>query len=111
MDMNKYQQLAERTATRSEKDTAEERFTHFCIGLAGEVGEVVDYLKKVLFHNHPLDKQKLAEELGDVIWYVATLATTANIPLDYVAQLNIDKLYKRYPEGFDVERSINRDAN
>jgi NTP pyrophosphatase (non-canonical NTP hydrolase) len=56
-----------------------------------------------------LDREKLRNELGDVLWYVATMASDLGIPLSDVASANVDKLRKRYPEGFSVERSVNRD--
>lgn len=108
MKFNEYQELAERTANRGPEDTAEKRFTNFAFGLAGETGEVIDCLKKHLFHGHPLDREKLKIELGDVMWYIATTATTAGIFLDDIAVGNIEKLRSRYPEGFSKENSINR---
>jgi NTP pyrophosphatase (non-canonical NTP hydrolase) len=74
----------------------------------GELGEVIDLLKKHLFHKHPLNKEKLKFELGDLLWYIATTATTAGIDLDDIAESNIAKLKARYPEGFSEEKSINR---
>ncbi len=109
MQFNEYQQLAERTAS-VQKDKRE-RFTNFAFGLAGETGEVIDCLKKHLFHGHPLDREKLKIELGDLLWYVATTATTAGIPLDNIATANIEKLKDRYPDGFSEERSINREGS
>lgn len=79
------------------------------LGIAGEAGEVADLIKKHLGHGHKLDREKLTAELGDVLWYVATLAYVLNVPLSRVADLNIIKLAKRYPAGFDPERSKNRD--
>lgn len=108
MSFNQYQALAERTAgNRSEA----ERLGNFGLGIAGEAGEVADYIKKVLYHGHPLDKETLCKELGDVLWYVATLATTVGTSLEAVAQTNIEKLKKRYPDGFDTLRSIQREEN
>ena len=78
------------------------------MGLAGESGEVCDYLKKVVFHGHELDKDQLCKELGDVLWYVATLATTAGLSLGEIARANVVKLQLRYPDGFDSTRSMNR---
>lgn len=110
MYFNEYQQLAERTA-RKANDTPEKRFVNFSFGLTGETGEVIDCLKKHLFHGHPLDREKLKIELGDVMWYVATLATTAGLSLEEIAVANIEKLKTRYPEGFSEERSIHREDN
>lgn len=108
MTLNEYQKLAESTARRTEDDTYKERFCNFGLGIAGEAGEVADYLKKVVFHKHSLDLDKLEKELGDVLWYVATIASTVNLTLDEVAEANVKKLKERYPEGFSVERSQNR---
>jgi len=79
------------------------------MGLAGETGEVVDYLKKCVFHGHDLDKEKLTKELGDVLWYLARIADDCSISLEQIMIENIEKLKRRYPEGFSVERSVNRD--
>lgn len=105
MSFYDYQTKAERTTSDlDEKD----RYLNFCMGLAGESGEVVDYMKKVLWHGHELDKDKLKKELGDILWYIATIATTAEISLEDIAIANIEKLKKRYPEGFSREKSIGR---
>lgn len=79
-----------------------------CLGLAGEVGEAVDYLKKVEGHGHFYDEAKLMAELGDILWYVASIATYYKLDLDEVAVNNIDKLRRRYPEGFSEEASRER---
>lgn len=78
------------------------------LGLTGESGEVADILKKVVFHGHDLDKAKLKAELGDVLWYVARLASALDLSLSDIMQHNIDKLQARYPEGFNSEASRNR---
>lgn len=78
-------------------------------GLVGEAGEVVDHLKKHLFQGHVLDAAKVADELGDVLWYVNLIAAACGCELDAIAKGNIDKLLKRYPgEGFDAACSVNR---
>lgn len=107
---DEYQQLAERTARRSDTDTDVQRYANFGMGLAGEAGETCDYLKKVVFHGHELNDDKLCKELGDVLWYVATLATTAGLTLSEIAGANIKKLKQRYPNGFDTQSSVNREA-
>jgi NTP pyrophosphatase (non-canonical NTP hydrolase) len=72
------------------------------LGLAGEAGEVCDLLKKVHGHGKPYDADKLKKELGDVLWYLANLASAHGFSLSDVAQTNVDKLRARYPEGFTV---------
>lgn len=107
-EFDAYQKLAERTAKRTNNDNDVQRYANFGMGLAGEAGETCDYLKKVVFHGHELDKDQLCKELGDVLWYVATLATTAGLSLGEIARANVVKLQLRYPNGFDSERSVNR---
>lgn len=102
MKPNEYQQLCERTA--GELPTRD-RLINFGLGIVGEAGEVADHVKKVIFHGHEMDKDKLIEELGDNLWYIATLATTAGTTLEKVMEMNVLKLKLRYPDGFDQERS------
>lgn len=78
------------------------------LGMCGESGEVADYLKKYIFHEHPLDLEIVKKELGDVLWYIALCCDAINISIDEIMQINIDKLKKRYPDGFSKEASINR---
>lgn len=61
-----------------------------------------------MFQGHGLDRQKLIEETGDVLWYVASMAEYLGVPLGEIAEANISKLKKRYPEGFDRDKSVNR---
>lgn len=106
MDLNEYQRAAMRTAgTLEERGVA---LANWGLGIAGEAGEVADYVKKVVFHGHALDRDKLRKELGDVLWYVAVLSRAVDLDLLEVAEANIVKLRLRYPDGFDELRSKNR---
>ena len=78
------------------------------MGLCGESGEAIDIVKKHLHQGHPLDKEKLAKELGDIAWYLAETAYALDIPLEQNLRMNLEKLKNRYPEGFSTERSMNR---
>ena len=78
------------------------------LGLTGEAGEVADAIKKTIFHGHDLDRDGLIKELGDVCWYLALLCHAIDVPLEEVMSHNIEKLKKRYPEGFSESASINR---
>lgn len=106
MDGNKYQELAMRT-NRPEA-TPEQNLINGCLGLAGEAGEVCDIVKKYVFQGHNLETQKIVDELSDVLWYVALTAQGIGCDLDSIMEHNINKLKKRYPNGFEAERSINR---
>lgn len=106
MQLDEYQALAGRTLRNA--DRIEDRMASCALGLTGEAGEVGDYCKKILFHGHPLDRDKLRDELGDVLWYVAALASVCDLSLDAVAEQNIAKLRRRYPDGFTSHDSIRR---
>ena len=84
------------------------RLAAYGLGIAGESGECADIIKKHIGHGHPLNVEKLKLELGDVLWYVAALAHLIDMPLSEIAQANLDKLRKRYPNGFSTEASIAR---
>jgi len=108
MNMTHYQLLAARTINTEQPD--KEKLINFVFGLAGESGETIDLLKKIIFHGHDLEtnRDKLALELGDCLWYITGIATAAGINLDDIAKRNIEKLKARYPDGFSEERSIKR---
>jgi NTP pyrophosphatase (non-canonical NTP hydrolase) len=105
-----YQNATERTGKVSSGAMLDDKINRMTIalGLAGEAGEVVDLIKKVEGHGHPLDKDKLRDELGDLLWYTARLAALYEISLEDCASHNIAKLQKRYPNGFSTEASIAR---
>ena len=109
MTINEYQQLAMRTLNPElgEKDV----LINGVMGLCGESGEVIDIVKKHLAQGHPLDKDKLAKELGDVAWYLAETAYAIGFPLEDILRMNIEKLKARYPEGFSSEKSMRRDGD
>lgn len=104
MTINEYQELAIRTLNKelSKKDI----LINGVMGLCGESGEAIDIVKKHLAHGHDLDKNHLIEELGDIAWYLAETAYSLDIDLESLLKQNVEKLKKRYPNGFDKERSI-----
>ena len=106
MTLNEYQILAHRTTNH--ELTNQGLIENGVMGLCGESGECIDIVKKSLFQGHPLDREKLIDELSDVLWYAAELATGLEVALSDVAQHNIDKLTARYPDGFSSEKSIHR---
>lgn len=108
MTINEYQKLA-MTTLNPELDK-KDVLINGVMGLCGESGEVIDIVKKHLAQGHELDKEKIVKELGDVAWYMAEIATVLDVQLEDVFVQNIEKLKKRYPEGFSVEKSINREA-
>jgi NTP pyrophosphatase (non-canonical NTP hydrolase) len=107
MTINEYQALAMRTASGMSKEYP--MILNGVLGLGGESGECLDIVKKHLFQGHDLNKEHLAEELGDVAWYLAVSAYAIGLDLESVLLGNVEKLRKRYPDGFDPERSLHRE--
>lgn len=103
MTLNEYQTEAMRTASGIAIADSENLILNGAMGLNGEAGEVIDMLKKYMFQGHPLDTEHIAKELGDCLWYLAVCAKGAGYTFDEIAQMNVSKLRKRYPNGFEVE--------
>lgn len=106
MTINEYQKLA--MTTLNPQLDKKDVLINGVMGLCGESGEAIDIVKKWLAQGHDLDREKLVKELGDIAWYLAETAYALDIPLEDILQANIDKLKKRYPEGFDSDRSLHR---
>jgi NTP pyrophosphatase (non-canonical NTP hydrolase) len=100
MLISEYQELSRRTATYP---SAGENIVYPTLGLAGEAGEVAEKVKKLLRDDGGVMSEErraaLAAELGDVLWYVAQVATEADLDLEEIAQANLDKLLSRRQRG------------
>ncbi|MDR0324901.1 MAG: nucleoside triphosphate pyrophosphohydrolase family protein [Oscillospiraceae bacterium] len=105
MDFNEYQSLALRTAANTSEDRL---LLNGVMGLCGEAGECIDVVKKHLFQGHELNRDKLIDEAGDCLWYLASIASGLGVGLGEIAAGNVEKLRKRYPDGFAADRSVNR---
>ena len=96
MNFDEYQKLSRKTALYPNKDN---NFIYPTLGLAGESGEVSEKIKKVIRDKNGIidegTRNDLKKELGDVLWYVANLATELGLSLNDVAFTNIEKLYSR----------------
>jgi len=103
-----YQKAALRTASES---TPDRLILNGVMGLCGEAGECIDIVKKHIFQGHGLNREKLIDEASDCLWYLAALAEGLGVTLDEIAEHNVEKLKKRYPNGFEAAKSINREEN
>jgi NTP pyrophosphatase (non-canonical NTP hydrolase) len=101
-----YQTATQRTAPTDWLKT--ERMCNAILGLCGEAGELANKYKKMQFHGHDFDHAVLIDEAGDCLWYISELCSAMNVPLSDCAYENIQKLKRRYPEGFTQEASRNR---
>ena len=97
MTLEEYQQAAARTM--NPRLTDNERLLDAAAGVAEEAGEVLAHVRKHLYQDRALDKEKLAEELGDVLWCVAATASASGLTLEDIAARNTEKLGQRWPEG------------
>ncbi len=99
MELSEYQRLSRRTATYPR----EARLSYPALGLSGEAGEVAEHVKKSIRDDggtvSDQRRRALAQELGDVLWYVAQLATELDLDLEDVGQGNLDKLLSRQRRG------------
>ncbi len=110
IDANRYQQECLRTAKGFGKSIGDNKheLCLLALGLSGESGEVADHIKKHVGHGHALDREGVAKELGDTLWYLAMLSYQMGYQLSDVMDMNVEKLRKRYPNGFSQADSIAR---
>jgi len=101
MELSDYQRLSRRTAVYP--TSAGSPLTYPVLGLTGEAGEVAEHAKKLIRDDGgeltPERREAMGKELGDVLWYVAQLATELGLELDEIAQANLDKLLSRQQRG------------
>src|SRR3990167_5324513 len=111
MDFNEYQKLASRTAVFSGKQ-ADFPLAYVALGLAGETGELIEKIKKVIRNdNGEITEEKREEikrEIGDVLWYLSQISRLCDIPFDDAARTNIEKLADRAKRGVIKSEGDNR---
>lgn len=100
MDFSEYQKESRKTALYPD---AGNNFVYPTLGLVGEAGEVADKLKKTIRDDDnvitDVKKKEVEKELGDVLWYIAQVASELDLSLDDVAQKNLEKLFSRKERG------------
>ena len=107
MKLNEYQELAARTMNTSLRPS--EQGKHALHGMVGEIGELHSIYQK-RYQGHEFDEEHAKKELGDLMWFIAEYCTAHNWSMEEIAQMNIDKLRARYPEGFEAVKSLHRAA-
>ena len=99
MELAEYQRLSRRTAEYPRGAW----LAYPALGLAGEAGEVAEHAKKAIRDDAGTvtgeRRAAMAKELGDVLWYVAQLASELELDLDEIAQANLEKLLSRQRRG------------
>ncbi len=99
VELSEYQRRSRSTAHYPRTDA----LAYPALGLAGEAGEFADHAKKVIRDDDGVvsaeRREAMSKELGDVLWYVAQLATELDLELEQIAQENIEKLESRMRRG------------
>lgn len=105
LTMSQYQKLAMRTCNITKNP--DDKLFHAVFGLNAEAGEVAGLFQKS-YQGHDIDIVHMKKELGDTLWMLAEACDAIGTTLNEVAIMNIEKLRKRFPDGFDPKRSLNR---
>ncbi len=108
MQLKEYQKLCKKTAKKFENK--EKEIFSWGLGIAGEAGDVAGCIKKTFSHNND-QKDGIRENLGDTLWYMAMICNFFDWELSEILDENIQKLKKRYPQGFtykDAQRDGKR---
>ena len=115
MTADEYQSLCERTESSysvlHNLDGDRDRLMHGAIGVATEAGELLDAIKKHVWYGKPLDWTNIAEECGDLCWYIALICNAGDFSMAEIMERNIAKLRVRYPEKFTEEAALHRDLD
>lgn len=106
VELDAYQALARRTLNPALD--AKARLLDAAAGLSEEAGELLGAVRKHLFQERPLDRDAITRELGDALWCLSAVATSLGISLGDVAHGNLDKLRRRFPEGFTADAALRR---
>lgn len=101
MTLDEYQKKALTTVIASDSEFRD--LLHWVLGINGEAGEIAEKVKKIIRDKGGVvseqDKQDMAREVGDVLWYLAVFAHHLGVPFETVAQQNLDKLQSRQARG------------
>lgn len=111
LNIDDYMGLAVTTLSKCVRDSWKDTMLNAATGISSESGEINEIIKKHFFHFHPMNEEMInhmRKETGDLLWYVMLLCFAMRWRPSTVLAENIEKLKKRYPEGFSTERSMNR---
>jgi NTP pyrophosphatase (non-canonical NTP hydrolase) len=109
MQIKEYCEKANRTCAslvNNEMDNV-----HMIFGMATEIGEITDAIKKHIAYGKSIDWINVQEEIGDLMWYIANFCVINDFKLEEILANNIKKLRIRYPEKFNEYNANNRDLN
>lgn len=94
--------------TRNTNLSLEDEFNNYLLGLNGEVGELTDIVKKILYHGKEFDATEIMLELGDILYYFTAICNILGWDIYEIMLNNNAKLMARYKNGYSIEQSLNR---
>ena len=94
--------------TRNRDIDEMEELKNYLLGLNGEVGELTDLIKKILYHGKEYDPIDIMLELGDILYYLTAICNILGIDVSEILMNNNAKLLARYGDGYSIEKSLNR---
>ncbi len=106
-DIEEYVAWTENTCAKLDNPLTD--IVHMLFGMTTEVGELTDVFKKYIAYGKEIDPVNVVEELGDILYYLASFCRIYGVPLSEVISRNIAKLETRYPEKFTQYNANNRD--
>ncbi len=106
MRLNDYCDWTENTCAKLDNQVMDT--VHMLFGMTTEIGELTDVFKKQLAYNKPIDWTNVEEELGDLMFYVASFCRINNLDLEAIIENNVEKLETRYPNKFTQKDALNR---
>lgn len=107
MEIRKYQREA--FTTLPEHNSKKEAISEWLIGLAEEVGELASLVKHKYYKaDATIKDEDIADEAGDVLWYLAALCSELELDLNVVANLNLAKIQHRFEESYDETKVYQR---
>lgn len=99
-DLIKYEYPEFVDSRTKELDSTTQNMLHMAVGISGEAGELLDAIKKIWVYNKEPDWQNIAEELGDLLFYIQGMANILGYDFATLMEQNMEKLKKRYPTGY-----------
>lgn len=99
MTIKEFQRVSTRTLNK--ELSLKDQTAHMLLGISSEAGELINMYKKSMFTGFDLDLEEVKNECGDVLFYISNLMSLYNIKLEDVLEGNVEKLRKRFPNGYN----------
>jgi NTP pyrophosphatase (non-canonical NTP hydrolase) len=109
MKIQEYVEITQNTCAKLETKQLDD--IHMILGMVTEIGELADVFKKNMAYKKEIDWINVQEELGDIIFYIASFCRINNFDLEAIMENNIKKLATRYPDKFTEYHALNRDLD